>query len=646
MLIALVLSFLATQAQNPTYQQKLYYTCKVWGFTKYYHSRVSNCQVNWDSVLLYHLPLIKNAVTYNDFNNELMNMLSAAGPMDIAANPLPDTLPAELKRNRDWAWINDPMLRNDVQIVLDTIKNNFLPHPSCWVQENDYANPNYYGFLVFPHDSLMVDDNFYNNYPDEWHRLLVAFKQWNIIRYFNPYNYVLDDSWDSTLYYGMPGIAAAANYQDFVTSFKRMTGAMNDAHTEGLTWTNYYLFPGFYTVPLVLRYIENKYIVVKSGLPSVSVGDEIVSVDGLSAQQWEDSLRPFVSAGNLSVFRRFLCQYIIAGTYNSLAAIVYKDAANVDHTINPVRNHSPYEPFYDYYPNDTLANTTWTTLDCGVGYANIGNLYNSDADIMYNTLHDAPAMIIDIRNYPVDASVWELLYQMLDAPKFFAKFTIPDVTYPGTFYWENDTVGYANNPVPYNGKIIVLFNQETQSAAEFDCMGLRVMPNVEFIGSQTAGADGNVTWLRLSQDIHFGFTSLGVYYPNGDSTQRIGIVPDTVVKPTQAGIRQGRDEVLEVALQVACQAATAPHVDPARTIVNAWPNPADEEINIEAKNIAPGAVSLSLSDVTGKVLLNKDLDLSGNDLHTSLNVRSLSPGMYILNIRTTKGQYVKKFVKE
>ncbi|OJW80220.1 MAG: hypothetical protein BGO69_13425 [Bacteroidetes bacterium 46-16] len=645
-LIVLVFSFVFAQAQNPTYQQKLYYTCKIWGFTKYYHSRVSNCQVNWDSVLLARLPLIKNAVTFNDFNNELIAMLSAAGPMDIAANPLPDTIAPELKRNRNWNWINDPMLRTDVQVVLDTIKNNFRPHPICWVHDNDYNNPNYYGWLVFPYDSLMSNSNFYTNYPDEWNRLLTIFKHWNIINYFNPYNYVLDKPWDTTLYNNIADIAAAPDYPTFVTSFKRMTGAMNDAHTEGLTWTNYYLFPGFYTVPLVLRYIENKYVVVKSGIPGVSVGDEIVSVDGLSAQQWEDSLSTYVSAGNPSVFRRFMCQYIIAGNYNSLAAIVYKDASNIDHTINPIRNHSPYEPFYDYYPNDTLANTTWTTLDCGVVYANIGNLYNSDADVMYNIHHDAPAMIIDIRNYPVDASVWDLLYQMLDGPKFFAKFTIPDVTYPGTFYWDNDTIGYANNPVPYNGKIIVLFNQETQSAAEFDCMGLQAMPNVELIGSQTAGADGNVTFFKLSQDLHAGFTTLGVYYPNGDSTQRIGIVPDTIVTPTQAGIRQGRDEVLEVAMDKACQAASVQGPQGLQAGINIYPNPASETVNIDAVNTGTGNVQVLISDITGKILLGKEFDVTGKEMHGSLDVRSLASGVYILEIKTAAGRLIRKFVKE
>ena len=82
---------MSTTGQNPTYQQKLYYSCKVWGFVKYYHSRVSVCQVNWDSVLLHTLPLIKNAVTNNEFNDALDTMLLAAGPMEIATTPSPDT---------------------------------------------------------------------------------------------------------------------------------------------------------------------------------------------------------------------------------------------------------------------------------------------------------------------------------------------------------------------------------------------------------------------------------------------------------------------------------------------------------------------------------------------------------------------------
>ncbi len=74
---------------------------------KYYHSRVSTGLVNWDSVLTVSLPAIKNAVTNDDFNDALASMLSAAGPMEIATTPSPDTLPPELKQNLNFGWIND-----------------------------------------------------------------------------------------------------------------------------------------------------------------------------------------------------------------------------------------------------------------------------------------------------------------------------------------------------------------------------------------------------------------------------------------------------------------------------------------------------------------------------------------------------------
>jgi C-terminal processing protease CtpA/Prc len=45
-------------------------------------------------------------------------------------------------------------------------------------------------------------------------------------------------------------------------------------------------------------------------------------------------------------------------------------------------------------------------------------------------------------------------------------------------------------------------------------------------------------------------SGIGVYYLDGRETQRIGIVPDIEVKPTIKGIREGRDELLEKAIEI------------------------------------------------------------------------------------------------
>ena len=114
-----------TFAQTPTLQQKLYYTCKLWGFLKYYHSNVSTCNVNRDSVLIAVLPKVESSTTTVQFNDALDTMLAAAGPMALSTSYFPDTLATDLKRNRDWTWwVSNPFIRSDVQIQLDTIKNN------------------------------------------------------------------------------------------------------------------------------------------------------------------------------------------------------------------------------------------------------------------------------------------------------------------------------------------------------------------------------------------------------------------------------------------------------------------------------------------------------------------------------------------
>ena len=45
------------------------------------------------------------------------------------------------------------------------------------------------------------------------------------------------------------------------------------------------------------------------------------------------------------------------------------------------------------------------------------------------------------------------------------------------------------------------------------------------------------------------FSGLGVFYPDKRPTQRIGIIPDIEVRRTRTGIRDGRDELIEAAIE-------------------------------------------------------------------------------------------------
>lgn len=87
------------------------------------------------------------------------------------------------------------------------------------------------------------------------------------------------------------------------------------------------------------------------------------------------------------------------------------------------------------------------------------------------------------------------------------------------------------------------------SQAEYTAMAFRSAPGALVVGSTTAGADGNVSPFSLPGDLRTMISGLGVFYPDKTPTQRIGIVPNVVAHPTVAGLRDGRDEVLEEALR-------------------------------------------------------------------------------------------------
>jgi len=641
LLFCLVLVSIKLNAQSISYDQKLFYTCKVWGFVKYFHSEVSICKVNWDSVLLERLPSIKNASDINEFNNALDTLLMAAGDMEIATTAVPDTLPPELKRNRNFAWISDPVFRNDVKAILDTIKNNFRPHANCWIQQNDYTK-GYMGWSVFPFDNLMFNANTDSIFPDENTRLLIFFKYWNIISYFNPYNYVLDHPWDSTFLNKVTLITNATDAITFYVAIKKIVKELNDSHAEGGTRSTTVSEPFYsYKPPIILKYIDQKYIVVKTMLDNIKIGDVITSIDGKTITEMEDSLRNFISAGNNSIFHLYMGLFLLRGNQNTTMNIGYIDSLGNNSSFYASRIVKIDSGWIFYSPNDTLANVKFKTFENNIWYVNIGKVNGDDFAFMYDYLKNSAALIFDLRFYPIGTTIIDIGNLIGSTRRMYAKVAVPDVTYPGTFYWKYHYTGTDGNTDPYKGKVIILMNQGTQSEGEHSCMNLSAIPGSIKVGSQTAGTDGDITTFKLAKDIQVTFTNLGMYYPNGDSTQRIGIVPDSVVYPTQQGIRQGRDEVLEKALQIANLFVGNKEIEIPESDIIIYPNPTNSLINIHCSTNEIKEVIIY--NVMGVNVLEQN-GLSQNDI--SLDLTNVPQGIYFARINVGDFCITKRYIKK
>lgn len=195
-----------------------------------------------------------------------------------------------------------------------------------------------------------------------------------------------------------------------------------------------------------------------------------------------------------------------------------------------------------------LAGATFRKLSDDVAYLKLSSVKAADAVTYIDSARGTKGLVIDIRNYPSEFMVFSLGQHLVEKPTAFVRFTGGDVANPGAFRWAPPLTITPQEP-RYKGKVVILVDEVSQSQAEYTTMAFRAAPEAIVVGSTTAGADGNVSPIPLPGGFQSMISGIGVFYPDKKPTQRIGILPDVEVRPTVAGVRAGRDEVLEEALR-------------------------------------------------------------------------------------------------
>jgi len=194
------------------------------------------------------------------------------------------------------------------------------------------------------------------------------------------------------------------------------------------------------------------------------------------------------------------------------------------------------------------AGATFQLLSDEVAYLKLSSIDASRTAEYVEAARATKGLVIDIRSYPSSFVVFALGQHLMTAHTPFVRFTRGDLAEPGSFLWMDPMVIEPMEP-RYEGKIIVLVDEDSASSAEYTAMAFRAAANAVVVGSQTAGADGNVSQIPLPGGYTAWMSGIGVFYPDKSGTQRVGIVPDIEMSPTIAGLREGRDEVLEIAIQ-------------------------------------------------------------------------------------------------
>jgi C-terminal processing protease CtpA/Prc len=531
-------TIVATTAQT----QNLKLLGEVWGLVKYYHPLVARGQYNMDAQLFRVLPQVLKATDKAAFNAVLEKWVDGFG----APAPCTNCKPINTKtaaQTPDYGSLFKPgELAPSLVQKLKYLVDNHNTGSNFYVDMfNNVGNP------VFTHELN------YNgiNYPDAGLRLLALYRYWNMIQYFFPYKHLIGQNWEQNLTDFIPQFTNASNSLDYELAALSLISSIHDTHAS--VWSRHETledYRGRMALPVQTRFIDDKLVVTGFYADTLGIkqllhpGDVITAINGVEVGQLVKKYLPITAASNYAAQLRDMPNtYLlrsnkttmvldVVGTDNKQqipVGLVPRDKLNT----NIDRNPAPGTPGY-------------RVMDGNIGYVFPARYKNAELPQIKKAFKKTKGIIVDMRCYPSDFMPFTFVPYIKQGNAPFVKFTSGSITIPGLFSVGDPLSVRGSND--YSGKVVVIVNERTQSQAEYTTMAFQASPNVTVIGSTTAGADGNVSYLTLPGGISTMISGLDVLYPDGTETQRKGVKIDHVIRPTIAGIKAGRDELLEKAI--------------------------------------------------------------------------------------------------
>ncbi len=605
----------AQQAPQNFASEKIVHLCRVWGLAKYFHPRIADCELSWDDALLRQYPRVMSAVDENTLRSELVALLDLVGEVPMPQSEA-ENFPDRERILFDLSWIDGDFYTGELGRRLRQLRDFVRCRQHCLVT----AEPGTYK------PDFDDDDRYYDPldaYPPEALRMLALCRFWNAFKYYSPYRDLPDRSWHEVLETnGVRWVHAPDTLSYHVAIFQTALEVCDGHAGIGSTYLSEFL--GMSMAPFMLKRIDNVTVVERSLVPNIRPGDIVRSVDGVPLASLRDSLAPYCDKTNPHSFEYVLGYRIARGAEGPSEVVLEgRDGVRTESFERSSGNNAVfYKPFHPLHFDTVLAN------GAHVGYIDVVHLEKADVRNVMTAHRADDALVFDVRGYPQGAII-ELAKYLLPFHTPVALFSNANANYPGMLQWQTASFG-GNGNWTYMGPIYVLHDESAISHAEYTCMIFEAAPNCTTVGSPTRGSDGNVTWIYVPGGVQITFTGLGVYYPDGRPTQRLGIQPDIFVRPTVEGLRDGRDEVLEAALQAISTTGTR-HAPLARHPgLDLYPSPVREQLTCRIQG-GDGSSMLEVADVLGRIVFRTQVSLSdGATVH--IPVRDLPAGTYLLRV--------------
>lgn len=393
-----------------------------------------------------------------------------------------------------------------------------------------------------------------SKYPRTAYRVLAAYRWWNAIYYFYPYKHLIGENWSATLPRSIRLLEAARDSLEYAQAAAEMVTYIHDSHggvTASVALAN---FLGRVPIAVQLQYIAGQPVVISVADDSatkasgIAVGDVILKVDGEDVAVRRARRAKYTAYSTPQSLDAIIAKRLLWGVDSTPAQVTVRDRNDRVRELSLPRRAAL--AMLIQYPR---AGPIMKMLPGNIGYADLSLLSVAMVDSMFEMFKNTKAIILDDRGYP-QGTAWSIAPRLTDKETVpAASFQRPLVMSPDSSEWTTYSFVQYTPPTTkwrYHGKTVLLVDERTVSQAEHTGLLFEAANKTIIVGSPTMGTNGDVTTVALPGGLYARFTGHDVRHADGRQLQRVGLQPDVVVRPTLAGIRAGRDEVLERALEI------------------------------------------------------------------------------------------------
>jgi len=583
--LALVLSIVLLSVHNPLHAQQdpanhqKFYFFKTWALLKYNHPKMASGKVDADSIFLSYLKRIDQAKTKTQTEGVILDMLQSLGPLTAAGAPVSQPLETDLLKNIDHKWFTSKKFSSAaLRLKLQQ------------VYAARYTSGQHHYYMPRHFDVDLPNEKAYN-FPDTAalpyaHRMLSLAKIQGAIDYLFPHKYLMEKDWDLVVQQAIPRFGDAQSRRDYEKELLLLTAALRDTHVNDFYKTLKYgksilkvrFYPPF---DYVLVNGGKQILVTKVIVPElcaaadIQPGDLISKINEVTVQERVTVLSRYLSASNANALHHQLNNYLdnllfITDSLN--ADLTYKRAGKTLTTrIEWVSKQKDLGLLTDHVRQLNAAKMQGKDLefiadDVVIFRANENTRFlnafmedhlDAGMDSLFSEAGKQKGMIFDMRQYPTWGGFPFFLYNKFGQDTMpFAQYYALNKQQFGAFRLMTDNIEYYPPTAKpgmhlYKGKVIILVNGNTRSAGEHNTMLLQHMfPQSITIGTQTAGADGDIVRLTLPAGHKLEFTGNAIFYPDGSEIQRKGVKIDKIINVKSKDLLNNKDTLIEAALQL------------------------------------------------------------------------------------------------